>query len=278
MKIIEKFILGKNKDQNKCEDLIYTGERFMAVIDGATSKDGRSFEGKTGGRVAAEIVYNALLMLEKTNKNTAKEISDFISAQFIPFYNEYEIDYISEPTSKIVASCVIYDNLSKQLIFVGDCLAIIEKDGNLNFIENSKFMDEVTSNTRSLHLSSLIKTGQYNEEELRENDLGRDFILPLLKNQLAFQNQNIKFGYECFDGTEIPENMIKTVSIEKGSILYLSSDGYPKLFKTLKESEEYLNYVLKEDPLLYKIYPSTKGHMKGLNSFDDRSYLSFKID
>ncbi len=62
---------------------------------------------------------------------------------------------------------------------------------------------------------------------------------------MAFQNQNIKFGYECFDGTIIPENKIKVIQISEGSILHLSSDGYPKLFETLDESEKYLEYILK---------------------------------
>ena len=65
MKIIEEYLKGKHKDQSKCEDIIFKGNRFIAVIDGATSKDGRSFDGKSGGKMAAELVYNSLSSLEE---------------------------------------------------------------------------------------------------------------------------------------------------------------------------------------------------------------------
>ena len=69
--------------------------------------------------------------------------------------------------------------------------------------------------------------------------------------------------------------MISVYKVLDNSQIILSSDGYPQLFETLKESEEYLFTVLKEDPLLYKKYKSTKGFMKGQNSFDDRAFISF---
>ncbi len=277
MKIIEEFIKGKNKDQSKCEDIIFKGKRFISVIDGATSKCRRSFNGKTGGRMAAEIVYNALSHIEKNNLNIVNpyDICQFIASQFIPFYKDNNIDYINDPTKRIVASVVIYDNLNKNIIQVGDCLAIYKNNSEYKYLEKNKFMDEVTSNTRALYLASLIETKQRTIEELLENDEGRDYILPLLRDQLAFQNKKIEFGYECFDGTEIPEEMISFYQVKNNSQIILSSDGYPQLFETLKESEEYLFTVLKEDPLLYKKYKSTKGFMKGQNSFDDRAFISF---
>ena len=277
MNIIEEFIEGKNQDQSKCEDLIFKGQRFISVIDGATSKCGRSFEGKKGGRVAAEIVYQALENIEKNNLKLTKpyDICQYIASQFIPFYQKNNIDYINEPTKRIVASVVIYDHLTQNIIQVGDCLAIYKNSVEFKYLEKNKFMDEVTSNTRALYLASLIETKQRTLEQLLENDEGREYILPLLRDQLAFQNKNVEFGYECFDGTNIPENMIAVTKVENNSHIILSSDGYPKLFSTLEESEKYLFDILKEDPLLYKKYKSTKGFMKGQNSFDDRAYISF---
>lgn len=76
--------------------------------------------------------------------------------------------------------------------------------------------------------------------------------MPLLEKQLSFQNKELEFGYECFDGTPIPKNMIGIHNLPDNGIVILSSDGYPKLFSSLKESENYLKSVLKEDPLLYK--------------------------
>lgn len=44
---------------------------------------------------------------------------------------------------------------------------------------------------------------------------------------------------------------------------------------TLAESKKELSEILKNDPLCYKEYCSTKGQKKGNVSFDDRSYIRF---
>jgi glycerophosphoryl diester phosphodiesterase len=282
MIIKEQFILGKNKDQNLCEDRIFVGERFVSIIDGATSKDKKDFNGHSGGWQAARLVEEALFNIENenlfNNEGSEYDICEYIRASFIPFYKEYDIDFKNEPTKRIIASCVIYDSLYKKLIMVGDCQAIlIKKNNEQEIILNEKEMDEVTSNARSLYLEILIKSGKETVESLMINDLGRKYIEVLLKEQLRFQNQEIQYGYECFDGTAIPQSMIKITDVSNIEELVLSSDGYPELFDNLAQSENYLKELLIEDPLLYFKYRTTKGLMKGLNSFDDRSYISFKI-
>lgn len=57
--------------------------------------------------------------------------------------------------------------------------------------------------------------------------------------------------------------------------MILASDGYPKLFNSLIESELYLKKIINEDPLCYKLFKSTKGINKGKLSFDDRAYIKF---
>jgi hypothetical protein len=59
--------------------------------------------------------------------------------------------------------------------------------------------------------------------------------------------------------------------------LILSSDGYPRLFDTLLETEDYLKQCLIEDPLCYKTIISTKGIKEGQSSFDDRCYLKIRL-
>lgn len=277
MKIIEEFIEGKNKNPNLCEDKIYKGNRFISIIDGATSKSKKRFEGKSGGLCAAEIVFKSLELIENNMSLLTDpiQICDFIRKQFISFYNKHNINYIEEPTSRIVASSVIYDNSTKKIFFIGDCLAILKNNSKEILLENSKEIDDITSNTRSLYIASLLKRKEFSVESLRKEDLGRDYIEPLLKEQLRFQNKNIMYGYGCFDGTPIPKNFINIFNVKPNTNIILSSDGYPKLFSNLNDSEIYLKSVLSEDPLLYKIYKTTKGYMTDQNSFDDRSYISF---
>lgn len=281
MLINEDFIKGKQKDQLLCEDKIYKGNRFIAIVDGATSKDRRLFNGKTGGVIAAELICNSLLNIEENTHISPLlcpyKICDKIRQSFIPFYKENNIDFENHPEQRIVASVVIYDDLLRKLIFVGDCQALVHDSNGVFDFTYSKKIDDVTSDARALYISSILSEGKITLDELKENDLGREFIMPLLKKQLALQNKDIPFGYECFDGTKIPSSMIKTVDIEPKSMIVLSSDGYPKLFKTVYESEIYLKNILEEDPLLYTTFPSTKGLMDGNESFDDRSYISFFI-
>ena len=63
--------------------------------------------------------------------------------------------------------------------------------------------------------------------------------------------------------------------IPEFSEVVLASDGYPKLFGTLEESEHYLQKVLAEDPLCISLNKQTKGLMVGNNSYDDRTFVRF---
>lgn len=111
MKIIEEFIEGKYKDQTKCEDIIFKGQRFIAIIDGATSKNGRLFEGKTGYRMAADLLLNTFHKLETKQYEKMikpKYICEFLRLSFIPFYKKYNIDYVNEPKKKELLQVLLY--------------------------------------------------------------------------------------------------------------------------------------------------------------------------
>ena len=57
----------------------------------------------------------------------------------------------------------------------------------------------------------------------------------------------------------------------------LASDGYPDLKETLAASEERLQEILDDDPLLFRKYKATKGMHEGNVSFDDRAYVKLKV-
>jgi hypothetical protein len=56
-----------------------------------------------------------------------------------------------------------------------------------------------------------------------------------------------------------------------------ASDGYPYLQETLEASEQQLQELLREDPLLFRRYKATKGMKRGNVSFDDRAYVKLKV-
>ena len=70
---------------------------------------------------------------------------------------------------------------------------------------------------------------------------------------------------------------VKVFPVEEAGEVVLSSDGYPRLYGTLAESETLLQEVLEQDPHCFRIYKSTKGLSPGNVSFDDCAYLHIRI-
>lgn len=56
-----------------------------------------------------------------------------------------------------------------------------------------------------------------------------------------------------------------------------TSDGYPYLKTSLEETEQTLQEILRDDPLFFRKYKSTKGITEGAVSYDDRSYVKLII-
>lgn len=76
----------------------------------------------------------------------------------------------------------------------------------------------------------------------------------------------------------IPESLIKTYKLDDSMTeIALCSDGYPKIFDTLEETEAYLQKVLEEDPNSVDINPRQKGILPGQKNYDDRTYISFQV-
>ena len=57
----------------------------------------------------------------------------------------------------------------------------------------------------------------------------------------------------------------------------MATDGYPRLFDSLESTEKYLQMALEVDPMCIGILQGTKGISEGNVSYDDRTYLSFKV-
>lgn len=68
-------------------------------------------------------------------------------------------------------------------------------------------------------------------------------------------------------------NLKKQFMFENRNVPY----GYPVLQRTLADSEAKLEEVLEQDPLCFRMYKTTKGLVEGNVSFDDRSYLRFRV-
>ena len=98
---------------------------------------------------------------------------------------------------------------------------------------------------------------------------------------MVFQNNPSANAYEfaILDGFHVPDAGIRIEPLPADSAtVVLASDGYPCLKGSLEASEQALQGILQDDPLLFRSYKSTKGLQEGNISFDDRAYIRLKIE
>lgn len=264
LQIIESFIEGKTENRLLCEDaLVVTGD-FIAVVDGVTGKTNRTFDGLSGGKAAASKVCECV-------ENFSADIDcctavEKITESIKSLYEE------NKPDGTAAAGAIIFSKARKEIWSVGDCRCII----NGELFTHEKEIDVLLSGIRSLVLESEKRKGK-TLEDLKKNDSGREFILPLLKCQHIFANTEGEFSYGIFNGDKIPEDKIVIYKVKDGDEIVLASDGYPYLEATLKESEARLREEIKNNPLCDGDFRSTKGLAEGNSSFDDRTYIRFKV-
>lgn len=271
----EQSVISKTGNEEECEDAIYLGSSFVAVIDGATSKTERRWEDQTGGRKAALTLKEAFAHLPP--EATAREAIDHLTAAIKEVYERYQVLDImrDEPVQRATACVVVVSLFRKEVWLVGDCQCLL----NQELIRDEKEIDTITANARSMFLETEIAKGK-TLEALREHDTGRAFILPLLERQMLFQNNPAagQYWFSIIDGFPVPEGGISIRPLPADiQTIILASDGYPFLKETLLASEESLQTILRDDPLLFRIYKATKGMSKANLSFDDRAYVKLRV-
>lgn len=264
MEIIEDFICGKKVEDLKNEDFLHITNDFIAVVDGVSAKNGRLFDGVTGGRRAAEKVCEAIVVLDK--KACAEEAVEKITQAVAELYEE------NEPKGAAAAGAIIFSRARNEIWSVGDCQCLI----NGELFSHEKEIDRINSDMRALVLGMAKREGK-TQEELLQKDVGREFIMPILENQHIFANKTGRFSYGVLNGTPVPDEHIIIHKVKAGDEIVLASDGYPYLKETLEESEKLLKEELINNPLCDGEYRSTKGKAEDNISFDDRTYIRFKV-
>lgn len=264
MVIREKFIMGKHPNPQLCEDALFTSEDFIAVLDGVTSKGDRRFSNMSGGKVAAEAAIDVL-------KNAPKDISK--TALFEYINTAVASLYDGKSTGEAAVCIIAYSNFHKEIWVAGDCQCIINGESHTH----EKLIDRELSEIRARVIEEALIQGA-NLDEIAENDIGRQAIMPQLKEQHQFANRtDHPYGYTVLNGGYFDPESVVTYSVNEGDTIILATDGYPKLYDSLRESEENLKRLLMVDPLCFKEYKSTKGLQRGCLSFDDRTYIKFTV-
>ena len=273
--ITENKLVAKTGDLQLCEDQIVVNNHFAAVIDGASSKTERTYREKSSGRFAADLLKSAINRLPEDA--TFEQACDFLTYSFAKYYHKENTYHHLEnnPVDRPTASVAIYSDYQQEVWLIGDCQCLVGKKLHIR----QKRADQVIASVRALYLELLLQSDGFTVESLQAYDLSRDYILPLLKTQIEYQNStnNHPFSYSVIDGFPIID--VNTAVIPLGSNnkpIVLATDGYPKLYTSLSQSENFLQKALEQDPLCYQKFQSTKGLYTGNISFDDRAYLKIQ--
>ena len=262
MQIQHTFIQGKYDQPVLCEDALFTNEYFIAVVDGVTSKSNFTHEGMKTGKIASNIIKDFLATLDP-QASIETVISDVNQAFEDKFYA-----HVDFPLNRIEhgpqAAMALYSDFHKCIYLIGDCQASV----NGQWYTQSKASDAILSAFRSLILH--INPNQHQE--------ARDAIMPYLVSTNTFANKaDTRFGYSVLNGQEIPSCLIISIPVQAGDEIVLTSDGYPEIRPTFEETEAYLQEIIHNDPDLIDQFISTKGVTPDQVSFDDRSYIAFKV-
>ena len=106
-------------------------------------------------------------------------------------------------------------------------------------------------------------------------------ILPFLQLQHVLENQPGDYGHGVFNNTTVHEEILlqmsKCVDISTSSEIVLATDGYPQLKPTFEESEALLARIIERDPLCCREFLATKGVASDAKTFDDRTYVRFRV-
>ena len=281
MDIIESSIIGK-KSPEACEDGMVVTDDFIAVIDGSTSKTPKHLNpDMKNGRYAMMLISEYIREELKADAS----VDDFCQGVTAYIYNKvYEKLGVEErlkehPEERLTASAILYSRARNEVWMVGDCQAII--DGKL--YENGKPYEQEIARKRV----ELIEQGLSPAEARKQ-------IEPLLiEAMLSGQNQT----YTVIDGFPIYREGVKVVALKTKPVsssietyfqeqtkpvsspneVVLASDGYPFLKPTLAASEAALVHLIAHDPQCIHDFIATKGLVAGNKSFDDRTYIRFRV-
>jgi hypothetical protein len=275
MKIIEQFVQGKTGHAPDCEDRIVVTDHLAAIIDGSTSKTDRRYDGLKPGQKAAELLAASLALLPPGL--AADDATEFLTGQIADYYQAHGLtDHLrAHPVERICGSLVLYHRHRRQVWCIGDSFY---RFGEQVYQPRDR-AEEVGIQARALYLELQVLAGRP-MDELRRDDPGRAFIMPLLTQVYALNNNLAAGEYACavLDGFPVPPSLVQVVEVPPSCReVVLASDGYPALLGTLAETEAYLHEVLAEDPLCFRRFKATKGVLPGNLSFDDRAYLRLDV-
>ena len=255
------------------EDELLLGDELVAVIDGATDKSGRDYGGLTGGARAAQCVRNTLAhMAPDTAPDRAVEQ---ITAALAELRAQWNVP-ADDPVAPSAVAAVVVPSL--RLVWrVGDVHVALRHGATWTRLPATKRIDDVLAGSRAAYTHCML-AGGWSEDEVAEQDPGREVILSILKEQGRLANRPGPYGYGVLDGTSVPADFVEAIPLE-GDVeeIVLATDGFLSPAATLTAAEAELQAAIAQDPLRIGVNPGTKGIKPGATSFDDRTYVRVRL-
>jgi len=298
MEIIEQNLTAKNP-KAKSEDGIVVTADFIAVIDGSTSKSRHRHSWLlTNGRYAMQIVSRYVRRMPKTT--TCEQFLRGATAAIRRHYSKRMLAQMTNhPEDRLTCSAIVYSRVCRELWLVGDCHCLVTAlntqcstlnatdtsmsaslppaNGSLphsTYYDNPKPAEAELAAMRAEEARRLMAEG-ITQDELLHNDKARDVIIPRMLETMRQQN----ITYSVLDGFPVPRQHVRIVTLDfQPWEIVMATDGYPFLCATLAESEQLLQQQRLQDPLnIGPRFQATKAFNPDFNSFDDRTYVRFRV-
>lgn len=260
--IIESFMQGKRKNSAYNEDEIVTGKAICGVMDGS--------HGASTQDVMSAMLDQSKAYLENLDGDQSFEE---VEQHLIHLCREIKKEESHSIKSGASYQLAVYNMHREEIWWIGDCQILI--GGHL--YTTSQPTEKILSDMRAVINKAILLDGA-TEEELMKQDPSQQMCDRYVEFQKNYANADHPDAYGVINGDAVPERFINTKNIaeHKGDIVF-ASDGYPDVFATLEETENALQTLLKEDPLMIHKFPQAKGLKADQHSFDDRCYLRVKI-
>ena len=213
------------------------------------------------------------------NESDCSQFMKGVTAYIRKHYKKSMLPRLAEhPEDRLTASVVVFSRLQREIWMIGDCQCLlIDGEHTMSehqFFDNPKPAEAELAKMRAEEVERQLANGKTIDDLLRD-DTARPVIIPRMIETMRQQN----ISYSVVDGFPIDTRHIKIITLDfRPWEIVLASDGYPFLYPSLKESEEALLNQRQCDPLnIGPHFQATKAFHPDNNSFDDRTYIRFKV-